>query len=428
VRLEPSGGGDSKQQNAMISEISVKYIQKRVGYSVAIAAAIAIFAIPILYGYTYFEAFLHPSSSLVFAFGIIMFFTALFTNKVTQIIQVFVFITAGYFSGLSATSGELTSVVLFGFALLLLNEYGLILKRALLKTVILSVGYLICLTIGLGAFHQYGSLVVIHTILGAALFAYLFVLMLKIQTKRHKSREAELETAVKNRTVDLEKKIEDNNILQEELRNSLDEKERLLQVKDTLLKEVHHRTKNNMQVISSLLNLESDIPGNEQSRKVLRKSISRIQSLAIAHEQLYNSDDFIYINLHSYIDSLVSDIWRGLGRTDIGLEQKVASDIMVDMDFAIPFGLILNETMTNAAKHAFPDSRAGTLSLDIHKQDEFIYVKIKDNGVGFPDSVDITKTKTLGLQLIEQLVKQLRGTYELDRTNGGTDWRFRLHE
>jgi len=235
-----------------------------------------------------------------------------------------------------------------------------------------------------------------------------------------KKAKDELELRVDERTKELSAAVQklqseaaSRKQIEQQIRESLEEKE-------LLLKEIHHRVKNNMAVISSLLKLQSNHVKNKQFRAVLNDSMSRIKSMALIHEKLYRSDDLARIDFCEYIKDMVDSMYvsYGLSSNRIKLKKDVER-INIGIDAAIPCGLIVNELLSNAMKHAFPDDSAGEITLSMHtiNEDE-VALKIMDNGIGIPEDVDFRNTGTLGMSLINTLVRQLKGTIELNRGMG----------
>jgi two-component sensor histidine kinase len=194
-----------------------------------------------------------------------------------------------------------------------------------------------------------------------------------------------------------------------------------------LLKEIHHRVKNNLQIVSSLLYLQSRKTSDDQVLSVLRESQTRVRSMALIHEKLYQCDDFANINLEDYIRSLTSYLFNSYGVAPqmVTLHVNVES-APLGLDRAIPCGLIINELVSNALKYAFPTGKRGEIVIDLlHGGDGKVVLTVKDDGVGLPDGMDITDTPSLGLQLVNTLVKQLDGTIEVESA-GGTAFRMVL--
>lgn len=209
------------------------------------------------------------------------------------------------------------------------------------------------------------------------------------------------------------------------LTNSLKEKE-------VLLKEIHHRVKNNLQVVSSLLNLQSGYLKDEQTIDALRDSQNRVKSMALIHERLYQSESLNKIDFGGYVQSLVNHVkssFRGMGEIDVDVD---VSDMFVDVDVAIPCGLIINELASNSFKHAFSDTRAGAFGGRVHirlsqqtneaGQAELL-LEVGDNGRGYPPGLDIDRVASLGLQLVNSLVQQLKGTIQLGGNDSGANSR-----
>ena len=198
-----------------------------------------------------------------------------------------------------------------------------------------------------------------------------------------------------------------------------------LKGKETLLKEIHHRVKNNMSVISGLLHLMSDRIEDKTMKGLFEESRQWIKSMALVHEKLYRTADLAHIDFSDYITSIVTDLltsYHAKGR-EISTIINVR-DIMLDIDTAIPCGQIINELITNALKYAFPERTHGEISVSFTKSANIYTLIIKDNGIGLPEGFDHTKTNTLGLQLVEALTRQLRGTLQFQSdvaTRQGTE-------
>lgn len=200
-----------------------------------------------------------------------------------------------------------------------------------------------------------------------------------------------------------------------------------LQEKELLLREIHHRVKNNMQILSSLLNLQIQHEDLDETIAVLKESQGRVKSMAMVHEKLYKSDNFSNINLREYLVNLVSDIFYSYGckKETINLELDL-EDIKMGIETAIPLGLIINELVTNSVKYAFPQSK-GTISIKLKSLTEQMELTIADDGIGLPKDIDIENTKTLGLQLVNSLTDQIDGEIELDRSHG-TEFKITFKE
>lgn len=200
-----------------------------------------------------------------------------------------------------------------------------------------------------------------------------------------------------------------------------------LQEKELLLREIHHRVKNNMQILSSLLNLQIQHEDLDDTIAVLKESQGRVKSMAMVHEKLYQSDNFSNINLKEYLINLVSDIFYSYGIKNESISFVLdLDDINIGIDTAIPLGLIINELVTNSVKYAFSNGE-GTLTIKLKSLPEQMELTVADDGIGLPKNIVIENTKTLGLQLVNSLVGQLDGQMELNR-NTGTEFKIIFKE
>jgi len=201
-----------------------------------------------------------------------------------------------------------------------------------------------------------------------------------------------------------------------------------LKEKEVLIREIHHRVKNNMQIISSLLNLQKQYVNDEEAVNVLLESQNRVKSMAMIHEKLYKTQNFSEINFGDYITSLVDDLFSSYGSYSGRIKKEMIFDeIMLGLETAIPCGLIISELVTNTLKYAFPNQMECEFRIEMYEIDGLYHLIISDNGVGIPPNINFDKTETLGLVLVDSLVNQLEGTVELER-NGGTKFKIIFKE
>ena len=201
-----------------------------------------------------------------------------------------------------------------------------------------------------------------------------------------------------------------------------------LHKKDILLKEIHHRVKNNLQVMSSLLNLQSRKFKDPDVIEAFKESQHRARSMAIAHERLYHSQSLEDINFKIYIQSLVEYLVSSYGFSGENIKINInIEDISLGVDTSVPLGLIINEIVSNTLKHAFNDD-SGEIDIKMHQSGEDTYIlNIADNGIGFPEELDFRSADSLGLQLVNSLVDQIEGHLELKR-NKGTEFEISFKE
>jgi PAS domain S-box-containing protein len=202
-----------------------------------------------------------------------------------------------------------------------------------------------------------------------------------------------------------------------------------LEEKDVLLKEIHHRVKNNMQVISSLLNLQSRHISDPYVLDMFQDSQRRIRSMALIHERLYQSSDLSRIEFSQYVRNLAIHLFHSYQVDSSRIRLTMDSEeVFLNINTAIPCGLIVNELVSNALKHAFPDARSGEVAVELHRilGDGFM-LRVRDDGVGFPEGLDFHRTETLGMQIIVTLVSQIDGRLDLQR-RGGTSFTLEFNE
>ncbi len=187
-----------------------------------------------------------------------------------------------------------------------------------------------------------------------------------------------------------------------------------LQKIQILIKEIHHRVKNNMQIISSLLNMQRNDPKNESAAAAFDESKRRIQSMALVHQKLYETENLSHIKVKEYIEQLVDSVESTLTENSLTHEKKinVSFDLVFNIDTMIPLGLILNELITNTFKYAFQPEKKNTLEISLVLKDDLYELIYSDNGPGIPPHIDIKNSGTLGLELIHVLTDQLEGTIE----------------
>jgi two-component sensor histidine kinase/CHASE1-domain containing sensor protein len=208
----------------------------------------------------------------------------------------------------------------------------------------------------------------------------------------------------------------ERNYAEEKIKSSLKEKE-------VLLKEIHHRVKNNLQVVSSLLSLQSAHIKDQKAIEIFREGQLRIKSMALIHQNLYQSEHLDRINFSGYIEKLVNYLFQSYGISPELVKLKInIADVPIDLDSAIPCGLIINELVSNSLKYAFLDREGGEITISLITRDNNYILVICDNGTGIPEGVDFFNTQTLGLQLVNTLVTQLEGKIKLNSNKGETEF------
>ncbi|KYC41065.1 hypothetical protein WA1_23395 [Scytonema hofmannii PCC 7110] len=248
----------------------------------------------------------------------------------------------------------------------------------------------------------------------------------KLAEAKLKQSKQELEIRVAERTAELSRlnaELQQNELT---LRSFSEHIEASLREKEVLLKEIHHRVKNNLGIVSSLLQMQCRRTQDSQATAILLDSQNRIASIALVHEKLYRSEDLANINFAQYIPDLVTHLFDSynIRSSHIKLHFQV-EDVGLDIESAIPCGLIVNELVSNALKYAFPNKQTGEILVKLYEHEHHLILIVQDNGVGLPVEFDKKKTKTLGINLIQGLVKQLRGSIEIN-SQQGTEFKITL--
>ena len=236
----------------------------------------------------------------------------------------------------------------------------------------------------------------------------------------------EMKTAVLNILEDLAVEKEKLQETQREVVRSEETVRASLREKETLLKEIHHRVKNNLQVIASLLRLQARHLKDEQAQAMFEESQNRVHSISLVHEKLYRTGDLARIDFCDYLLTLTKGLTEGWKGTSVPVEIVVeAQGVQLGVDTAIPCGLIVTELVTNALKHAFPNAASGTIRVAaINDPEGWLKLIVQDNGVGIPEKLDIRRSGSLGMELVSSLVRQLSAKLEIGRERGTT---FRIH-
>jgi two-component sensor histidine kinase len=198
--------------------------------------------------------------------------------------------------------------------------------------------------------------------------------------------------------------------------------------KEALLREVHHRVKNNLAVICSLFYLQSTHTEDEETAEIFRDMENRVHSMALVHESLYGSENLARIDFAEYAQSLAKDIFSSHGSPGVSIRLKNELDpVVMGADLAVPCGLILNELISNALKHGFPNSAGGEVKVTLRNDgDGRCALCVEDSGVGIPADLEVNSKKSLGLRLVHSLTRQIRGTFELVKTEPGTSARLQF--
>ncbi len=266
------------------------------------------------------------------------------------------------------------------------------------------------------------AMIIRNTIIGGAI---LLALLLGLGFNRYQIkqqsnqllREKQIEINRKNYSLELVVQEKDHLLIDKE--QLLDDKDHLLEEREWMLKEMHHRVKNNLQIISSLLHLQGSFLKDKEALVAIQESQNRVHAMALIHQKLYLTDRLSSIPMVNYIDEIVDYLINSFNRNDTIQKNITVSPIDLDVTFAVPLGLILNEAVTNSLKYAFPNNRIGTLNIELieEKNKTFRFV-VGDDGIGFPVNLNSNQSRTLGMSLIKGLSEQIDAALIISHDHG----------
>lgn len=212
-------------------------------------------------------------------------------------------------------------------------------------------------------------------------------------------------------SVHIARDITERRQMEEELKKTLDEKE-------MLIKEIHHRVKNNLMMISSLLNIQSRYIKDQDAKEIFQESQNRAKSMALIHQRLYQTGNVKEINFSEYLKNLTTEIMHSYNSSSLQVELKLnLDDLEIDVDRAIPLGLIVTEIIINSFKHAFSHGK-GIISVEFHKKNSLFELTVADDGIGFPEDIDFRNQGNMGLMMVNALTDQIDGSIDMERENG----------
>ena len=242
-------------------------------------------------------------------------------------------------------------------------------------------------------------------------------MLAQIQDRDAAIRQARDE--LENKADELQVELAERRRIEAQISASLAEKE-------VLLKEIHHRVKNNLQVISSLLDLQANNIADARTVEMFRDSQNRVTSMGLIHERLYQASDLSRIDFSEYIEELAKNLFYSYSGDADEIEISTSADeIFLDVDTGIPCGLIINELVSNCLKYAFPADRGGRIEIELKKEaDNQLLLVVRDDGVGLPEGMDFRTTKSLGLKLVSTLVRQLKGKLQLSNDGNGAEFKI----
>lgn len=342
--------------------------------------------------------------AVLLASGLLAFLTAAWRSRISLRIQVFLCFITALFSAITAKGGDLTSALPLILGLILAVEYNFGRRSLLACAAFAFVAYPLALGWGYSHFSPAYLSQAAAGVLGLLFFLALFGGIILRHRAQHREEAERLEVRVLERTKELEG---------------------LLKERAAMLREIHHRVKNNLQLIASLLRLESDRIGDSAQRRPFYAGIARVDAIAMAHDSLYVADRLDLVDLGVYASRILQSVSQeSLPLVDF--ELAISGESRIRLDRAVSFGILLHELLANVRDHAYP-GRPGTGRIELKSQEGSIELKVADEGVGMPEGPD--PTGGIGLPLARALTDQLEGTMmrSAGESNGaGTTWLLRF--
>lgn len=347
-------------------------------------------------------ALFQPQVLVTGIIAVVSFCSAVKIGRAGKAIQVVMAFSVTLLSAATMDSRELSSLVYFGLLIALAYAYGFLQRKLWLKLIGFTVPVLITTAIRLWNLHPGVTAVVAQWFAGAVFVLSLYAAVITAVHTWFRSKEMELQGRVQRRTADLQSALDRNRIL---------------------LQEVQHRTKNNLQLIASLLSLQQSDPDIESRAvsDVLETTRRRIQAMSTAHELLYSSGTTSTISLTRFVLELTDEFVRSDRLSDIHVDTPLDSDVRVEMDYAGPLGLIITELVANSAEHAVVPDGEHIVWVKLSLERSGVSLTIEDRGTRFPEDISIDHPTTTGLQIVAALVSQIRGEISLERTPN-TKW------
>jgi two-component sensor histidine kinase len=357
----------------------------------------------------------HNSVWLSVAMGVSVFAAGMTKTQWGRGVQCIVVLAVACLSALQATSGDLTSIVYFGLAILIGSIYGFLETRRRLKLTLLGILYGSFMAIGTAQNERAVTLAVILNLVGAAAVAYLFIVVTVARVKEMEDRQSELERLVSERTRSLQDEVSLRAAAEESMREVAEQNKTLAGDREVLLRELHHRTKNDLQTVLSLLSLLLQKRRIPELPEVLRPTQDRIRAIALVHEQLDNSERFDAINLNEYLGRLLRHLQISRGQHGVRVEADIDAEASINLESATHTGLLVHELVLCSFRNGFREGDTGVISVSAKVADGDVLITVADDGRILPEHINPTTPDEDELAIVPGLVRRLQCAFSLDR-------------
>lgn len=396
---------------------TIRTLQKTIGFAMAAgsvgSALFTFIALTSVVGYSTLQALSHYNVWFTSIWIPIGLYTAIAKRRIAQWVQVYAFFIFGSVSAANLDDIELTNLIFFGLGLALGLAYDIFTHRIGKRLTPLLVPYLISVIIGISGLTDSPLIFIALWLTGAGMICTMFWAFFRAVRRELLSRKAHLEEQIRLRTVALEKSLKEAESLRD--RNAM------------LLKELHHRTKNSLQIVASLLSIQQG--ETQDSRKsvgdILNEAERRVRTMAKTHEMFHQHDGVSVVGIELFVRAIIEGYLRSGLITSLFVETDSVEHVAVDMDVAIPLGLIINELFSNVVQHAYAqDLTDRPVWVFLNYQEGSLTVTIEDHGIGIPESIGTDAPKSGGLRIVRALAGQIDADLSL-RRNPFTTWIIR---
>jgi len=374
-----------------------------------------------VYGDDLLAALTFPSVVLVGLAGAAIGIAGLTHSSVGRIVHVVTFFAFACGRALFTISGDLTSLVFFGLAVLVGSQYGIFMKDrrvALVGAMAVYAGFMAYGTYSESNTALFGAVV---SLIGAGFIAYLFVVIASVRLREMENRQIELARLVAERTKDLQEEADRRRLAENEARAAAERNETLAGDRAVLLRELHHRSKNDLQMILSLMSLRAEKGDHPELAELFRPTQDRIRAIALVHEQLDSSERFDAIGLRDYLQNLLTHIQVSHREYEVTVRAEIDAEVAIKLESATHIGLVVHELVLCSYRYSFTPGTKGLLNASAFTEGDTLRIELADNGRGIPETVDPDSPDADEIAIVSGLIRRMEATLTLEN-EGGARW------
>lgn len=393
-------------------------VQRRLGLAIAAAALVlslnSLISRQVYLDETILQSLFHLTVVPVIGVGLFGLLTALATGTLGQPAQVGLLFVVSCFAALQATGGNLTSAAALGASVVLAVEYRLLRQR--------KMGTMLALLLVYACFYAYGlyvnsagkATVIVQSFVGVAIVAYMFYTIAAARLQELANRQAELEAMVEERTQNLQSEVDRRRLAEQDLRVTARRSTQLAADREVLLQALHHRSKNDLQLVSSIMSLKAAKGGDPSLKDLFRPIQNRVRAIALIHEQLDGSERYDQVSVTAYLKALLSHVQLSHSEYRVRIVPDIPEDAVINLEAAEHLGLLINELILISYMHSFDGLSSGRIDVRV-EMGETVMVTISDDGKPLPETVDTNSPDDADLGIAAGLLESLGGTIQLQR-------------